>query len=343
MCIDRSVAARVLADRARLAQVVFDLLAYAIDAAGQHVVTLSARAESLNEGAQRIVIGINGAPAAADVESRPSYSGDDPAVARSPDLHAHTGLALARVIVQKMGGDITLLEGKSVGVCIALHAPFTIERHELPVHGHKRPWAAVEIEDYADRQAICELLRKLGITTLPSDAGSPVRIGYQFVEAGREPSAHGEGRRIVVTRDALPGGMRERDGGTELSLNPLSWTSLRRICEQSAEVAEAPAAPLHAQVRPTSRPPEVLVVDDNEVNRKVLARQLDVLGCGCVSASSGDEALDVLSRVSVDLLITDLQMPGMSGVELARACTRRPALAATRCPSSCCQRIPTLR
>ena len=321
MCIDRSVAARVLTDRARLAQVVFDLLAYAIEMSGQRAVTLSARAESLNGGAQRIVIGITAAPAAADAEPRPSRAVDRPAVMESPDVREHPDLALARVIAQKMGGDITILEGRNVGVCIALHAPFTIERHEWPVHGHERRWARVDLDDYADRQAICELLRKLGITTLPADATPPVRIDYRFVEAGCGPSAHGEARRIVVTRDALPGGMRERDGGIELSLNPLSWTALRRICEAPADAANAPATravPLQAQARPASRSPEVLVVDDNDVNRKVLARQLDVLGCRCVSASSGDEALDMLSRASVDLMITDLQMPGMNGVELAR-------------------------
>ncbi|ACC73449.1 response regulator [Paraburkholderia phymatum] len=326
VCIDRSIAARVLADRARLGQIVFNLLSYTAEAAGPGVVTLSARAESLNTSAQRIVIGINGAAAASvanasTAEMPAPHSGAHPAILESAGLREHPDLALARVIARKMGGDITILEGKRVGVCVALHAPFTIEQHEWPVRGHERRWASVDLDNYADRQSICELLRKLGITTLPSDTKPPVQIDYRFVEAGQAPSTHGEKRLIVVTRDALPGGMRNREGRIELSLNPLSWAALRRICDAHGGADDKPAVhdvPLRVHVRPPSNRPNILVVDDNDVNRKVLARQLDVLGYRCVSASSGEEALGVLRRGRVDLLITDLQMPGMSGVELAR-------------------------
>ncbi|SDJ37946.1 Hpt domain-containing protein [Paraburkholderia steynii] len=313
-CIDRSVAACVLADRARLGQVVYNLLAYAIETGGAGVVTLAARAESLGPGAQRIVIGINGAASTSnDTHSRGHQAIEEPA-----NVREHPDLVLARVIARKMGGDITILEGKSVGVCVALHAPCTIERHDWPVPEHERRFAIVDIEAYEDRVAICELLKKLGITTLPSDAQPPVRIDFRFAEAGQPPSPYGEKRIITVTRNALPGGMRERGGMIELSLNPLSWTALRRICGARAVPVQAPAMRAQAPARPSSGRPTILVTDDNEVNRKVLARQLDVLGYRCLVASSGDEALDVLSREAVGLLVTDLQMPGMSGVELAR-------------------------
>jgi CheY-like chemotaxis protein len=326
VCIDRSVAARVLIDRARFGQVVLHLLAYAIDTAGVGVVTLAARAESLNMGAQRIVIGINGASRAADAAaSQPRRARAYSAVAQAPDTREHPELALARVIARKMGGDITILEGRNVGVCVAFHAPLTIERHEWPVREHERRWAIVDIEAYEDRQAICELLKKLGVTTLPSDAKPPVPIDFRFADS-RKPSAHGEKLLIVVTRDMLPRGVRERDGITELSLNPLSWTALRQVCGARASALPVPhavhaapvPAPVHAPVRASDAQPVVLIADDNEVNRKVLARQLDVLGYGRRVASSGDEALTLLGREPIDLLITDLQMPGMSGVELAR-------------------------
>ncbi|AUT72753.1 response regulator [Paraburkholderia hospita] len=318
-CIDRSVAACVLADRARLGQVVHNLLAYAIETAGAGVVTLATRAESLNAGAQRIVIGINGAASTSnDTHSRAPRLRGHQAIAEPADVREHPDLMLARVIARKMGGDITILESKSVGVCVALHAPFTIERHDWPVPEHERRFAVVDIEAYEDRVAICELLKKLGITTLPSDAHPPVRIDFRFAEAGQPPSPHGERRIIVVTRDALPGGMHERGGVIELSLNPLSWTALRRICGARGDAPAVRAVSVQAPARPSSGQPTILVTDDNEVNRKVLARQLDVLGYRCLVASSGDEALDVLSREAVDLLVTDLQMPGMSGVELAR-------------------------
>ena len=72
----------------------------------------------------------------------------------------------------------------------------------------------------------------------------------------------------------------------------------------------------------------VLVVDDDEAVLDVLACMLEDLGCDVVCARSGDEALDVLTRrESVTILITDINMPGMDGYELAERATRmRPTL-----------------
>ena len=62
----------------------------------------------------------------------------------------------------------------------------------------------------------------------------------------------------------------------------------------------------------------VLVVDDNSVNRKILARQLELAGASTDSASGGEEALELWHRGNYDLVLADLQMPTMDGFELAR-------------------------
>jgi PAS domain S-box-containing protein len=72
----------------------------------------------------------------------------------------------------------------------------------------------------------------------------------------------------------------------------------------------------------------VLVVEDNAGLRRVAARQLKELGYRLLEAESGPTALTVLESETVDLLFTDIVMPGgMSGYDLAReALSRRPAL-----------------
>ena len=62
----------------------------------------------------------------------------------------------------------------------------------------------------------------------------------------------------------------------------------------------------------------VLVVDDNSVNRKVLARQLELAGASTDVAASGEEALLLWQKGRYDLMLADLQMPDMDGFELAR-------------------------
>jgi DNA-binding NtrC family response regulator len=62
----------------------------------------------------------------------------------------------------------------------------------------------------------------------------------------------------------------------------------------------------------------VLVVDDEENLRRVTQLKLQQAGYEATTASDGAQALDLLARHPQDLIITDLKMPGMSGMDLLR-------------------------
>jgi two-component system NtrC family response regulator len=62
----------------------------------------------------------------------------------------------------------------------------------------------------------------------------------------------------------------------------------------------------------------ILVVDDEENLRRVTQLKLQQAGFEATTASDGAEALNILSRSPQDLLLTDLKMPGMSGMELLK-------------------------
>jgi CheY-like chemotaxis protein len=64
--------------------------------------------------------------------------------------------------------------------------------------------------------------------------------------------------------------------------------------------------------------PRVLVVDDNQANRDVLADWLLPLGFQVVKASSGREGLDKAAELRPDAVIVDLFMPEMDGLEMIR-------------------------
>src|SRR3954451_18222424 len=66
----------------------------------------------------------------------------------------------------------------------------------------------------------------------------------------------------------------------------------------------------------------LLVVDDNELNRDALARLLQRQGYSGVVAKNGQQALEALGEQGVDLVLLDVTMPGLSGLEVLKVIRR---------------------
>jgi CheY-like chemotaxis protein len=65
-----------------------------------------------------------------------------------------------------------------------------------------------------------------------------------------------------------------------------------------------------------SKPPSVLLVDDNEDARKLMRACATHLGLRPLEAESAQSAWEILGKESVDLLVTDVEMPGDNGLSL---------------------------
>ncbi|MFA4986736.1 MAG: sigma-54 dependent transcriptional regulator [Candidatus Brocadiia bacterium] len=88
---------------------------------------------------------------------------------------------------------------------------------------------------------------------------------------------------------------------------------------------------------PSNRSPRVLVVDDSADTLEVLQRNLVASGLEVVTALGVREAVSILEAQAVDLVVTDLKMPGLSGIDLLRHvrenCPDTAALMITGYPS----------
>jgi two-component system, sensor histidine kinase and response regulator len=75
-------------------------------------------------------------------------------------------------------------------------------------------------------------------------------------------------------------------------------------------------------VSPNSRL-RILVAEDNRVNQMLLQRTLEKLGHLVMLVSNGQEAVDIVSRESFDLVLMDVQMPVMDGLASTAAIRQR--------------------
>src|SRR3984893_2636341 len=65
-------------------------------------------------------------------------------------------------------------------------------------------------------------------------------------------------------------------------------------------------------------PPRILIVDDHETNRDILATRLATQGYDLCQATDGQEALDAARRLLPDLILLDVMMPKLNRIEACR-------------------------
>lgn len=71
----------------------------------------------------------------------------------------------------------------------------------------------------------------------------------------------------------------------------------------------------------------ILVVDDNEANLRLINAVLKTRGYDLMEARNGEAALEAVAARRPSLVLMDVQMPGLSGIEVARTIRSQPALA----------------
>ncbi len=73
-----------------------------------------------------------------------------------------------------------------------------------------------------------------------------------------------------------------------------------------------------------TRPPQIMVVDDDPDTVSILSRHLQREGFVPIEATSGEECLKVVQEKEVDVILLDLMMPGMDGFQVCRALKNSP-------------------
>lgn len=119
-------------------------------------------------------------------------------------------------------------------------------------------------------------------------------------------------------------------GAADYLVKPVNPLELTQRVHRCLEVRGAPVEPT-VQLGDIAGS-RILIVDDEPLNLKLLERRLAQMGYQAVSASGGQQALDLLGRGRLDAVLLDIQMPEIDGFEVLRTIRAKPG----------CQGLPVL-
>jgi PAS domain S-box-containing protein len=256
------------------------------------------------------------------------------------------GLSMAYGFAKQTGGHIRIYSELGSGTTIKLYLPRTLAPataaqpgNAAPVRGGTETILVVE-DDVSVRSCAVDMLRALGYETLEAANAvealdvvrSARRLHLLFTDVVmpgpvRAPELAREARRLRpdlevlytsgYTHNAIVHGGR-LDPGVELLSKPYSQDELaRRVRKLLDGRGRAQAVPADPGSPAASRPLRVLFVEDEADLRETTHQLLALMGVVVTSVASAEEAMRTLQNNAVDLVITDLSLPGRTGYELA--------------------------
>ena len=358
--IRANVPARVEADGLRLRQVLLNLLGNAVKftPAGEVVLGVELSSSSNQDLLLRFIVRDTGIGMSPEQQAQifEAFSQADTSIARR---YGGTGLGLSisQRLVEMMGGILRVRSelGKGSEFQFQVRAKRCPERAEMPARASIANAAVLLVDDNrSSRCAVEAILRSMGIEPVLADccraaldiasrrsfrmvlvdAGLPDGTAVELVRELKE-HANSEMRAIIL----MPAGSSlETEAGFDgcitkpvrrADLRSAVWNALEisdvrhpaSIKKLSEAIADAPRARL-----------KILLAEDNVVNQRLARKILERHGHQVVTNSNGREAVESLDREEFDIVLMDVQMPEMDGLEATALIRRREIAIGRRVP-----------
>ena len=316
-------------DERRLAQALLNLVGNAIKFTdkGEVAIEVAARKDALTFSVRDTGPGIAEADQAKIFEEFRQVDGS----ITKTKMGSGLGLAIAKRIVEMHGGRIWVNSSPGAGATFSFTAP----AQSRMTGGATMRKTILVVEDQEDnRQILRDLLGSAGFRMIEAHDGEqaltvarserpnlilmdiqlPILDGYEATRSIKRDPELKHIPVIAVTSYALSGDEeRAREAGCDgYVAKPYSP---RHLLAKIGQFLERPLVGQRGAVRD---PPRILIVDDNENNRAIIAARLGAQGYSTAEACDGVEALEAVRRDAPDLILLDVSMPRMDGLEACR-------------------------
>ncbi|MHA7871223.1 MAG: response regulator [Hyphococcus sp.] len=342
--VDNRIPSKLFGDEARLRQILINLAGNAVKFTDTGGVSIEAHLVTLGDAA-RIRVDVRdtgiGIPEEKQAAIFQEFSQAD-ADRRRDQEGTGLGLAIARRLVRAMNGDIALRSAVGKGSIFSFEIALDYE--------DAAPRARPAIEAPVVVATQCPVLArslKLQLTA----AGAPPVIAVDAAEAeaavaaspnavllcdiylaseAAERLASAAARSYVLisplARDHID---QLRSAGFDgYLIKPIRQSSLYEQLSENRETA-APQRPAPAETRPPDAPEpqpvqalNVLLAEDNQINAVLATTIIKRAGHSVDLAKDGQEAVEAMARARYDVVLMDMHMPGVDGIEAARRIRR---------------------
>ncbi len=349
--VDRDVPDAILGDPTRLRQALGNLLANAVKFTDVGEVVLTVAAVEGGDGRRRLRFSIRdtgiGIPAERMHRLFESFSQVDPSTTRR---YGGTGLGLtiSKRLAELMGGTLSVESEEGSGS--TFHFEILARETAPPARPDRREdnsWIVgkrlLVVDDSAtNREIVTRQAESWGMIVeaveRPSEALARVRSGESFdvavldlqmpemdgLELARQLRRYRDERALPLLLLTSIGRLAEARGAPEFGAQLTKPVKASQLYDALVRVLAAAAAPDSAPdgdrdaARPATAALSLLVAEDNAVNRQLALALLGRLGQQADVVENGREALEALEREPYDVVLMDVQMPELDGLEATR-------------------------